>query len=105
MRLEQPLEVLIGSIDELPWDHQLYVLSSSLANYHEMALVLDDDAELERDQHDEPAFASSKGYQYFMSIADLQEVKRNLVSRESGSSLQRLIDAILYYHKNDAFIR
>lgn len=84
MRSEQNLKSILESLDNLPWDHGLYVKDMELKNPHAQVLVLQDDAEVDRDSADEPAFASSRGYQYFLSVADLQDVKDNLAQQDDS---------------------
>lgn len=103
MRSEQNLKSVLESLDTLTWDHELYVEDTELKDLHARVLVLQDDAEDVRDSEDEPVFASSRGYQYFMSIADLQDVKDNLAQQDDGWTLEKLIEAIRYYRRHDAF--
>lgn len=104
MRIEQSLEKIFGSIGDLPWDHQLYVGDANLADLQASALVLDDDSEDERDDEDEPAFATSRGYQYFLGIADLQSIERNLSYRVPRFTLQQFVEAVLHYHNHDEYL-
>ena len=76
MRIEQSLNEILKSLDDLPWDHQLYVKDQNLDDVNALALVLNDDDEVERDEDDEPEFATSQGYRYFLSIADLQSISK-----------------------------
>ncbi|MCD1647530.1 DUF7716 domain-containing protein [Marinobacter adhaerens] len=103
MRSEQTLKSILESLDDFPWDHELYVKDAELKDSHAVALVLQDDAEVDRDSDDEPAFASSRGYQYFMPIADLQNVKDNLQQQDGCLTLEKLINAIRFYRQNDGF--
>lgn len=103
MRSEQTLKRILESLDDFPWDHELYVKDAELKDPHEIVLVLQDDAEVDRDNNDEPAFASTRGYQYFTTIADLQEVKTNLQQQDGSVTLKKLINAFRYYRQNDGF--
>ncbi|GMM84479.1 hypothetical protein [Pseudoalteromonas sp. MTN2-4] len=67
------------------------------------ALVLNYDDELERDENDEPTYASSKGYKHYLGIADLQDIKQNLAIKKLNWSFKNLALAIDYYNKNDAY--
>nr|WP_136252536.1 hypothetical protein [Ningiella ruwaisensis] len=105
MRLEQSLEITLNSIDNLPWDHQVFITDFSLSNMGQLVLVIDDDEEAERDLNDDPVFATSRGFRSFLSVKQLQEIKENLVNSEYDFSVEKFVEAILYYHKYDAFIR
>lgn len=102
MRVERSLLDILNLLDDLPWDHQLYLKTECLSDLQVSVLVLNDD-ELERDENDEPRYASSKGYVYYLSIADLQAIKENLEMQKPSWSREDLVTAIDYYHKNDAY--
>ncbi|GFD88603.1 hypothetical protein KUL152_08290 [Tenacibaculum sp. KUL152] len=104
MLLQQSLEITLKSLDDLPWDHQVFVKDFSLSDLSEAVLILDDDSEIDRDAEDEPVFASSQGFKSYLSISELQGIKENLVNSKNGFSTKKLVKAILYYHKYDAFI-
>ncbi|MCG7537561.1 hypothetical protein [Pseudoalteromonas sp. OOF1S-7] len=103
MRVEYSFFEVLDLLDKLPWDHHLYLKSESLSGLQVSVLVLNDDDELERDENDEPSYASSKGYRYFLSVADLQDIKENLAIQKPSWSCSDLVIAIDYYHKNDAY--
>lgn len=103
MRVEKSLLEILNLLDDLPWDHQLYLKTECLSDFQVSVLVLNDDDELERDENDEPRYASSKGYAYYLSIADLQAIKDNLAMKKSSWSREDLVIAIDYYHENDAY--
>ncbi len=102
MRVESSLFDILLRLDELPWDHQVYLKTECLSDLQLSALVLNDD-ELERDENDEPTYASSKGYKHYLGIADLQDIKQNLAIQKLNWSFKDLALAIDYYHKNDAY--
>lgn len=104
MRIEKSLLDILNLLDDLPWDYQLYLKTECLSDLQVSALVLNDDDELERDENDEPRYASSKGYIYYLSIADLQAIKINLAMQKPSWSREDLVIAIDYYHKNDAYV-
>ncbi|WP_444888650.1 DUF7716 domain-containing protein [Microbulbifer sp. JMSA008] len=104
MILETSLIEILKSLDELPWDHQLYLSSGGISSLESMALVLSDDDEIERDSEDEPLYATERQYQYYLGIQDLQGIKDNLQSQSPIESIEELVAAINFYHENDAFI-
>ncbi|WP_295890652.1 hypothetical protein [uncultured Vibrio sp.] len=67
-------------------------------------LIIDDDLEEERDDEDEPIYPIEKGYKSFLSVADLQSIKSNLLEQNPGFSEGELLSAVKYYYENDAFI-
>jgi hypothetical protein len=67
-------------------------------------LIIDDELEEERDKQNEPLFPQTQGYQYVLSIADLQSIKANLVQQLPNATLHDLIQAVSYYYQNDAYI-
>ena len=46
----------------------------------------------------------NKGYQAFLSIADLQDVKSNLLEQKANFNQHDLLNAVNYYYENDAFV-
>ena len=105
MRLEQSLEITLNEIDDLPWDHQIFVTDYSLSNSEQLVLVTDNDEEEERVLNDDPVFATSRVFKSFLSVSQLQDIKENLVNSEYDFSIEKFVEAILYFHKYDAFIR
>lgn len=104
MRLTLTLETLLSQLDSFSWHLDVYKTLEQTLNPTMTMLIIDDELEEERDQHDEPLYPKIQGYQYFLSIADLQSIKANLGQQRPNASLHDVIHAISYYYQNDAYI-
>jgi len=101
MRIERSLSDILKPLDDLPWDHQVYLKRGSLSDLMASVIVLND--EIERDDNDEPKYVTSRWVKYFLGVADLQDIKGNLSNQESQWSNEDLIYVICYYHANYTF--
>ncbi|MDA7747330.1 hypothetical protein N8878_08390 [Psychromonas sp.] len=104
MRLELNLENVLSEIDSFDWHLDAYIFSNEPICMSSLILIIDDDEEDERDENDEPLYPASKGYKSFLSVADLQSIKGNLLDQNSSYSQSELLNAVKYYHENDAFL-
>lgn len=104
MRLTLTLETLLSQLGSFSWYLDVYKTSEQPLNPTMTMLIIDDELEEERDQQDEPLYPQTQGYQYFLSIADLQSIKANLVQQLPNASLHDIIHAVSYYYQNDAYM-
>ncbi len=104
MRLESNLENVMGEIDSFEWNLYAYIYPDNSICMSSLILIIDDDAEEERDDDDEPIYPVAKGYKSFLSVADLQSIKSNLLEQKPDYSQSELLSAVMHYYENDAFI-
>jgi len=104
MRLTLTLETLLSQLGSFSWYLDMYKALDQPLSPSMSVLIIDDELEEERDQQDEPLHPQTQGYQYFLSIADLQSIKANLVQQRPNATLHDLIHAVSYYYQNDAYI-
>lgn len=104
MRYKSNLEKLIKEVEEYEWFFDIYVPTDTKLTSETNVLVLDDEAEDERDEFDEPIYPKSIGLSLLMSISQLQDVITNAEAVKGNVSLPQIINAIIYYYENDAFI-
>lgn len=104
MRLTLTLETLLSQLGSFSWHLDVYKTLEQALNPTMTMLIIDDELEEERDLHDEPLYPQTQGYQYFLSIADLQSIKANLVQQLPNASLHDIIHAVSYYYQNDAYM-
>ncbi|QYK10858.1 DUF7716 domain-containing protein [Shewanella mangrovisoli] len=104
MRLTLTLETLLSQLGSLSWHLDVYKTLEQPLNPTMTMLIIDDELEEERDQQDEPLYPQIQGYQYFLSIADLQSIKANLVQQLPNATLHDIIHAVSYYYQNDAYM-
>ena len=104
MRFETDLESVLEQIDSLNWELETYIPDKSVVAKETRVLVIDDEAEERRDEIGEPLHPAEIGFKPFLSVADLQDVKDNLIKQKPSATVINLIQAIRYYLDNDAFI-
>lgn len=104
MRLTLTLETLLSQLGSFSWHLDVYKALDQLLTPTISVLIIDDELEEERDQQDEPLYPHIQGYQYFLSIANLQSIKANLVQQRPNATLHDLIHAVSYYYQNYAYI-
>ena len=105
MRLELNLESVLDKIESMEWNLDAYVPFDESISMSTTVLIIDDDEEDERDEQDEPIYPASKGYKSFLSVANLQSIKNNLLEQKVNYERRDLMNAVNYYYKNDAFIQ
>ena len=103
MRVETTLQKILITALDLPWDHHLYLETGLIALQHK-ALVLNDDEEVERNDKDEPIYATSRGFSYYLNMQDVQSVVENARSQVNEPSLAQLFEALKHYHDRDSYI-
>lgn len=104
MRLTLTLESLLSQLGSFSWHLDMYKALEQPLSPTMSVLIIDDELEEERDKQNEPLFPQTQGYQYVLSIADLQSIKANLVQQLPNATLHDLIQAVSYYYQNDAYI-
>jgi hypothetical protein len=92
-------------VESLEWNLYVYIDSSTAISMASLIMIINDDEESERDENDEPMYPRSKGYNSFLSVADLQDVKSNLAEQKPNFIINELIEAVKYYYENDAFVQ
>ncbi|BDA60879.1 DUF7716 domain-containing protein [Shewanella xiamenensis] len=104
MHLTLTLETLLSQLGSFSWHLDVYKVLEQPLNPTMTMLIIDDELEEERDEQDEPLYPQTQGYQYFLSIADLQSIKANLVQQLPHATLYDIIHAVSYYYQNDAYM-
>ena len=104
MRLEIQLKELFDTLKNQPWDHTIYTKEPKFKMLDQSILILDDDAEIGRDENNEPLYATEKGFKYFLSVSCVQDIRDNLKSQKPDYTLDELLVAVDFYYHNDAFI-
>ncbi len=92
-------------VESLEWNLYVCIDSSTAISMASLIMIINDDEESERDENDEPMYPRSKGYNSFLSVADLQDVKSNLAEQKPNFIINELIEAVKYYYENDAFVQ
>jgi hypothetical protein len=92
-------------VESLEWNLYVYIDSSTAISMASLIMIINDDEESDRDENDEPMYPRSKGYNSFLSVADLQDVKSNLAEQKPNFIINELIEAVKYYYENDAFVQ
>ncbi|MFB2668972.1 hypothetical protein ACE02U_09295 [Shewanella xiamenensis] len=104
MHLTLTLETLLSQLGSFSWHLDVYKVLEQPLNPTMTMLIIDDELEEECDEQDEPLYPQTQGYQYFLSIADLQSIKANLVQQLPHATLHDIIHAVSYYYQNDAYM-
>ncbi|MDH1315813.1 hypothetical protein N5C36_17190 [Shewanella xiamenensis] len=104
MHLTLTLETLLSQLGSFSWHLDVYKVLEKPLNPTMTMLIIDDELEEERDEQDEPLYPQTQGYQYVLSIADLQSIKANLVQQLPHATLHDIIHAVSYYYQNDAYM-
>ena len=78
-------------VESLEWNLYVYIDSSTAISMASLIMIINDDEESERDENDEPMYPRSKGYNSFLSVADLQDVKSNLAEQKPNFIINELI--------------
>ncbi|MEL4340097.1 hypothetical protein AAEH92_05180 [Shewanella xiamenensis] len=104
MHLTLTLETLSSQLGSFSLHLDVYKVLEQPLNPTMTMLIIDDELEEERDEQDEPLYPQTQGYQYFLSIADLQSIKANLVQQLPHATLYDIIHAVSYYYQNDAYM-
>jgi hypothetical protein len=105
LRIESDLNNVMIDVESLEWNLYVYIDSSTAISMASLIMIINDDEESERDENDEPMYPRSKGYNSFLSVADLQDVKSNLAEQKPNFIINELIEAVKYYYENDAFVQ
>jgi hypothetical protein len=100
----QPLWLVIEQIDDLPWDHALYLGGDKPWNASTPTAVLDPDDVDGLDEDENPAFAEQAGLRYVLSVQEVQGIVANARQQKSDLSLDDLVVAFNFYYDNDAYI-
>ena len=101
------LRTVLKNINQLPWNEYLFLpkdknwsLDSicSIINWDEL------DEEEVGDDGDTPKYAIDNNLIYVFDIATVQEIVNNANQQFPQTSEAQLLEAFMYYFKNDAFI-
>ena len=99
----QSLEAILESLEKYQQDFALYVAKDSRFDF-ENCCVLDPD-EAEDPDGSEYEYVQGNNLRYFLEISILAQIKHNLNSQLPNYSPQKLMEAVMYYFKHDAFIK
>ena len=91
--MKATLQQIISEIETMKWDHLLFVSESELSLATLAAVIEDDGVSEEFD-----------GMHYYLSVHDVQSVIENLCAQITNPNTEQALEAIKYYHENDAFI-
>jgi hypothetical protein len=93
---------LLNNVEKYSWEDSLFLPKDEVWSLDSKCAVLNmDDLD---DVEEIPNFALENGLQYVLTIQDVQDVVKNVREKNPNCSENVLFDALLYYHKNDAFI-
>ena len=101
MNQAQTISWVFGQIDQLPWNHCVY-LEPGVPALMTRCIVWDPD-DVEADQ-DLPERALQLGFVEGLGIDDIRSIKENARLQGKLPTDEELIQAFAYYLENDAFI-
>lgn len=104
MRYKSKFEKLIEELDEYEWFFDVYTAESVELESGTDVIVLNDEGEDDRDEYDEPTYPVSEGFFRLMSIADIKSVIENMEEACEDFTIEKIIDAVMYYYENDSFM-
>ena len=97
------LTEVLSEVEELPWNHALYLPFNSKWALDTQCAILDpDDCS---DDEENPPLAIQHGLSYALTVQQLQGIRANAAAQLSTLSEEDLLTALLYYYDNDAFIK
>ena len=97
------LSEVLSEIDELPWNHAVYMAFDKKWNLNTQCAVLDpEDCECGAEV---PEFAAENGLNHVLSVQQIQDIRVNATAQKRGLTDQEMFEAFVYYHDNDAFIK
>ncbi|MGI0120188.1 DUF7716 domain-containing protein [Zooshikella sp. RANM57] len=91
-------EVLLNA-SQLPWDFALYIPIKERSWLSDMPVMI-----LDPEDTDDPDEAKKNGLQYALTVSSVQDVVENAMAQDKSASVELLIQALIYYYENDAFI-
>lgn len=98
----QKLSEILIEIDALPWNYALFLPVEKPWNGDALCVVLDpNDSE---DADEDPEMAKQLNLTYALSVQDAQSIVANAKEQLPTINMQGLVDALNFYHANDAFI-
>jgi hypothetical protein len=96
------LSYVLEHAGELPWNEALFLPKSKNWALESRAAVWDaDDCE---EGEDVPQIAASNDLVYVLGIGAVQDIVSNAKQQKPAVTLDDLMKAFVFYHKNDAFI-
>lgn len=97
------LRDLIGGCDSLDWRSELYLprLSERWAETTPCVVLEEDEEETNQEAAD---YIAKNGLTYVLSVQAVQDVMANARSQEPKVALSKLLEALVYYFENDAFL-
>jgi hypothetical protein len=96
------IDVLLNS-ESYVWSDALFLMKDENWTLDSKCTVLDPD-DVEDDVDEEPRFAAENNMRYALSIQDIQSIVENARQQNDQCTENDLLQAFLYYFKNDAFI-
>jgi hypothetical protein len=94
-------EVLLGA-DALSWRHALYLPNCEEWNESTPCEVADPDEN--EDAENVPLFDKEPKLEYALCISTVQDIIINARLQNPKATLGDLLEALIFYYKNDAFI-
>ncbi|MDD1795190.1 hypothetical protein LRP50_18845 [Enterovibrio sp. ZSDZ42] len=104
MREKVSVNELLGNVESLDWELELYFRSDQPLDENSSFLVINDEDEELRDANDEPLYPKERGFNHFLSVANAQDVMSNIIRQNQEVSSKRFIEALVYFFEHDAFI-
>ena len=92
--MKATLNEIIERVESLPWDHDLYVSEGEL-KLDSIGAVIEGDGVSD-------TFEELK---YFLTMQDVQSIAENIQTQIKKPCSGKILEAIKYYHANDAFIQ
>jgi len=99
--LEAKIKELLAKPSEYEWNYSVYIPDSINIQLETECIILDCE---EFEDPDNPEPVLEKGYKYFMSVSQFQDVVSNIEQQDKSASLKQKLAGMEYYYKNDAFI-
>ena len=95
------LSYILEHAGELPWNEALFLPKSKNWSLDSLAAVWDaDDCE---EEDDLPQVAATNNLIYVLGIGTVQDIVANAKQQKPTATLDDLMKALMFYHKNDAF--
>jgi hypothetical protein len=93
---------VLNDVENLPWDHALYLPArSSWSEGSECAVLDPDDAE---EDEEAPTEARERGLKYALDLATVRDIVLNLREQGVQPDMPLLVRALCHYYDHDAFL-
>ena len=102
---QMPLKTLLQTLDEQHWNHWVYIPDDVSVDAETPCIVYAGDIDEDLTDNGIPLKMHQLGQVEFLMIADLQDVQQNLEQQKPSTTFDDLLNATLYFFRNDAFIQ